>query len=374
MNDPDELVARANDLVRQGRIGEARAELDEAAALHRSTGHGVDEARCTQFAATLSRLDGDLDGAKARCLRVLTLCAATGPVAVAAHAELGEIALAEGSAAEAAAAFGAALNAAGVREDPDTAGARDPDAAAAFGVVRDLECARNPDDVAALETGADRAAACGALLRKRAVAYTAVERYPDAVHDLEAAHDLLVRAGDQGGAVRVLVETATALRHVGRNADAERVVERAETVAMRTADHAALADLHLLRASRALDLGGAAEAIRSAQTARHEALAANAPTSYISAAHTIAQLAELAGDRQAAYAALATGWATLGDLLGGDIARMSFAPKLGELRERWGAAAFADVKRSYEARRHHEGPNRATAPEHITPGAIRTTT
>jgi hypothetical protein len=91
-------------------------------------------------------------------------------------------------------------------------------------------------------------------------------------------------------------------------------------------------------------------------------LAANAPTSYIGAAHTIAQLADAAGDRKAAYAALATGWATLGDLLGGDVARMSFTPKLGELRKRWGAAAFGDVKRSYEARRHHDGPDRAAPP------------
>ncbi len=328
MTDPDgpaqALVAHAKDLVRRGRIGEARAELDEAAALHRRAGHRRDEARYTQFAATLCRLDGDLAAAKVRCRQVLTLCTATGPVAAAAHAELGEIALAEGSAADAVAAFGAAL---------DTGGACDSGAAAR-----------------------------AALLRKRAVASTAMARYPDAIADLEAAHDLLVRAGDRSGATRALIEVATALRHAGRTADAERVVEHAEGLATDDDDHAALADLHLLRAAQALDRRDPAAAMQSAQAARREALAANAPTSYIGAAHTIAQLADAAGDRQGAYAALATGWVTVGDLLGGDIARMSFAPKLGELHKRWGAAAFADVKRSYEARRRHDGPDRAAPP------------
>ena len=109
-----------------------------------------DEARWTQFAATLCRLAGDLAAAKARCRQALTLCAATGPIAVAAHAELGEIALAEGSAADAAAAFDAAIDA---------------------GSADDLGAAR------------------AALLRKRAVASTAMARYLDAIADLEAAHD-----------------------------------------------------------------------------------------------------------------------------------------------------------------------------------------
>lgn len=43
------------------------------------------------------------------------------------------------------------------------------------------------------------------------------------------------------------------------------------------------------------------------------------------------------------------------------IARMSFAPQLGELREESARRPFADVKRSYETRRLHDGTDRATA-------------
>jgi tetratricopeptide (TPR) repeat protein len=313
------LVAHANDLVRSGRIGEARAELDEAAAIHHRAGRRHDEARCTQLAATLCRLDGHLAEAKTRCRRVLTLCASTGPGAVSAFAELGETALAEGNATDAVEAYGAALDAAGATD----------------------------------ASGIDRAA----LLRRRAVGFTALARYQDAVHDLKTAHGLLTHAGDRQGAVRALIEAATALRHADRAPEAVRVVEQAMGLATQEVDHAALADLHLLLAADALDRRDSVAAMSSAQTAREAALAANAPTSYIGAAHTIAQLADSAGDRQAAYAALATGWATLADLLGGDVARMSFAPKLGELRARWGPTAFDDVKRAYEARCRPDGPH-----------------
>jgi hypothetical protein len=116
--------------------------------------------------------------------------------------------------------------------------------------------------------------------------------------------------------------------------------------------------VYLLAAAHALDRRDAAAAMSAAQSARAEALAANAPASYIGASHAIAQLAESAGDRLAAYAALATGWVTLGDLLGPDLARMSFEPKLKELRERWGVAAFDAVKKSYEAQRRGAGSDR----------------
>ena len=52
-----------------------------------------------------------------------------------------------------------------------------------------------------------------------------------------------------------------------------------------------------------------------------------------------------------AYEALAVGWVTLADLLGGDLARLAFEPKLMEIRERWGAPAFDTVKKIYEAHR-----------------------
>ena len=141
------LALHANDLLRSARTGEARLELDEAAAIHRARGRVYDEARCTQLAATVCRFEGRLDEAKKRSTRALELSESRGPIAVSAYAELGEIALAEGNSAEAAKAYRAAL-----------------DAGEGTGLV-------------------DSARA--ALLRKRAAALTAGGQYHDAVGDLE---------------------------------------------------------------------------------------------------------------------------------------------------------------------------------------------
>ncbi len=316
------LALHANALLQQGQITSAQNELDEAAAIHRARGRVYDDARCTQLAGTLCRFAGRLEEAKKRANRALELSQSKGPIAVSAHAELGEIALAEGNSAEAAKAYRAALDAG------EGTGLVDP--------------------------------ARAALLRKRAAALTAAGRYQDAMHELETAHDLLMRSGDRATATRTLIEEATALRHAGRPSEAEPIVRRAMDLAGQVDDHAALADLHLLVAARALDRSDAAAAMASAQAAREHALASNAPTSYIGAAHAIAQLAEAAGDRQQAYETLATGWATLADLLGGDIARMSFELKLREMRERWGGPAFDEIKETYEAHRQRttRGPAR----------------
>jgi len=307
------LALHANALVQAGKISTAQQELDEAATIHRTRGRVYDEARCTQFAASLCRFAGHLDEAKLRANRALELIESNGPIAVSAHAELGEIALAEGNSAKAAQAYGAAL-----------------EAGEATGLV-------------------DSARA--ALLRKRATALTIAAKYQDAVHDLATAHDLLVRSGDHATALRTLIEQATALRHADQPMDAEPIVRRAMDLAGQAGDHAALADLHLLLAARALDQRDAGSAMAAAQAAREHALAGNAPTPYIGATHAIAQLAEATGDRLRAYEALATGWATISDLLGGDAARMSFEPTLREVRKRWGVPAFDEIKKTYEENR-----------------------
>ena len=307
------LALHANDLLQSGRTRDARLELDEAAVIHRARGRVYDEARCTQLAGTLCRFEGRLDDAKDRSSRALELSESKGPIAVSAYAELGETAMAEGNNAEAAKAYRAAL-----------------------------------------ETGQDTGlvdSARAGLLGKRAVALTAAGQYDDAVRDLESAHDLLARTGDRAGALRALIEEATAFRHAGQFAEAERIVRRALDAARQADDHAALADLHLLLTAQALDRRDAPGAMASAQTARTQALAANAPTSYVGAALAIAQLAESMGDRAGAYEALAVGWVTLADLLGHDLARMTFEPKLKEMRERWGARDFDEVKKVYEAHR-----------------------
>jgi len=313
-DDVAEALARhANHLLQNGRTGDARLELDEAAAIHRERGRVYDEARCTQMAATLCRFEGKLEEAKDRSGLALRLTDSKGTIAVSAFAELGEIALAQGKGGEASQAFQSAL-----------------DAGIATGMV-------------------DSARA--ALLRKRATALATAGRFDEAIRDLATAHDLLTRLGDRAGATRALIEQATAYRHAGRPEDADAIVLQAMEPAVQAQDHAALADLHLLRSARALDRHDAAAALASAETARTHALAGNAPTPYVAAAHAIAQLAEAAGDRLRAYEALAVGWATLSDLLGRDLARTAFEPALAQMRERWGAAAFAEAKNSYESRR-----------------------
>ena len=67
------LAQHANHLLQSGRTGDARLELDEAAAIHRARGRVYDEARCTQMAATLCRFEGKLDEAKERSSLALRL-------------------------------------------------------------------------------------------------------------------------------------------------------------------------------------------------------------------------------------------------------------------------------------------------------------
>ena len=85
--------------------------------------------------------------------------------------------------------------------------------------------------------------------------------------------------------------------------------------------------------------------------ARQEALAGTSATAYLGATRALATRYDADGNRAAAYEALAVGWVTLADLLGPDLARQAFQPQLLELHGRWGAEAFAAIRREYEARR-----------------------
>jgi hypothetical protein len=58
-----------------------------------------------------------------------------------------------------------------------------------------------------------------------------------------------------------------------------------------------------------------------------------------------------AGDRAGAYDSLAVGWVTAGKQIGDTAAAALFAPKLAEMRVRWGEEAFAAVKQAYYAER-----------------------
>jgi tetratricopeptide (TPR) repeat protein len=306
------LLQHANALIQAGQIGQARAALDEAAAVHASSGRTMDEARCLQMAATLYRFQGALDEAGQRVARALELVEAQGPIGVAAYAELGEIELSRGRGLEAAAQFRAALDAGG-------------------GDLAD-----------SARTG---------LLRKRAAALAVANEYTEAMRDLETAYGLSAQTDDKVAAVRILIEMATALQHSRDLAGADAIIQHALHAAELAGDHAALAEIHLLQTTQALMRRDAEAAMEAARAARTEALSGNAPASYIAAAHTISQLAESAGDRPGAYEALAVGWATIADLPHPSLARTAFEPSLREMRARWGAMAFDQIKQAYEASR-----------------------
>ncbi len=109
-------------------------------------------------------------------------------------------------------------------------------------------------------------------------------------------------------------------------------------------DEAALGALESLNASAALES-------RDADAARTHALAARAPETYIDAALALSRLAEHVNDDTTAYGTLASGWATVSDLLGADLARAAFEPLLREQRLCWGAGRFDAARTAYEATR-----------------------
>jgi hypothetical protein len=310
---PDDLVAQATSAADGGRLPEALAHLLAAAEQYRQTGRTSDERHCLQFSATLARLLGNPAAARIHAMRAAALSAPGSPAAVSAAAELAECALA----------------------------LRDP-AGAAEAFRQALEHAATVPLAPAEETG---------LRRKYAAALCATGRPGAAITELRKAHTRLSAGGDRPGALRALVEAATAAHDGALSAEADALRAEAFEQAQAMADNAAVADLELLEAAAALRQNDPNAALAAARRAREHALCANTPVSYVAATTSIAQLQEHTGDRVGAYAALAAGYATLGDLLGPEEGRATFAPRLAELRDRWGAAEFARVKAAYEASR-----------------------
>ena len=248
--------AHANHLLQTGRTGDARLELDEAAAIHRARGRVYDEARCTHGgdAVSLRR-----SSTKRRCDR--------------------------------ASRCGWPIQRARLRCRPSPSSARSR-------WRRATAPRRRRRSVGARRRRRDRPGRFGArrCLRKRAWRL----RRPDGSTTRSATCDG-ARSAD------------SSRRLCGRDARADRAGHRppargpsgrrgrhrptGDGSRRPGADHAALADLHLLLSARALDRHDAAAALASAETARTHALSANAPTPYVAAAHAIAQLAEAAGNR-----------------------------------------------------------------------------
>ena len=310
---PDDLVAQATTAADGGRLPEALAHLLAAAQQYRTTGSTADERHCLQFSATISRLLGDPAAARTHATRAAALATPGSPAAVSASAELAECALALHDPAVAADCFRQAL------EHAATVPLAPPE-----------------------ETG---------LRRKYAAALSATGRPAAAVAELRKAHTRLAASGDRANALRALVEATTAAQDGGLAGEAGWLRTEAFLEARYTCDEAALADLELLESAAALGRKDQESALEATRRAREHALGANTPVSYVAATAAIAELCEYTGDRLGAYAALAAGYVTLGDLLGLEAGQAAFAPRLTALRERWGTTAFAEVKAAYEARR-----------------------
>ena len=132
---------------------------------------------------------------------------------------------------------------------------------------------------------------------------------------------------------------------------ADSAMEQARTQAEGIADLGALADLAMLRSTLALYDNNVDQALAAATQAQDLALQAVQPISYTTSTLAISKLSEEKGDRLQAYRALAVGWATLGDLMGEELGKATFGPKLQELVDKWGEEEFVRVRDAYAASR-----------------------
>lgn len=318
------LVLRANAHLAKMDFELGRADLDAAGALHRAAGRSNDHAKCLHLAATAARLTGDLEGAYERASLSKTLAAADSPMAVSALAELGETWAAKG----------------------------DPRTAAAY-------CEK------AAETGARAGLlpAAQAQLLRRAGSNWVQAGLPSraALIPLRRAAELLTGAGDIAGAARARIEEAGAWASIADpshkdfspsyRTQAESALAQANTQAQGIQDLTALADLAMLRSTLALYDKDLDQALAAAMQAQDLALQAVQPIAYTTSTLAISKLSEELGDRPQAYRVLAVGWATLGDLMGEELGKATFGPKLQELVSKWGEDEFVRVRDAYAASR-----------------------
>lgn len=302
------LMQSAHQLIAQGEWEQAAVALEEAAALHRAAGRPYDEARCLQLAATLRRSAGDPQRARLLAERAAAVAPADQPLAVSIAAEQAETAFAEG---------------------------RHQDSVAAW--TRAIELARQ---------AAEKPGGLSAMLRRRAAAYLAMRQIEPASRDFDEAYRLLPK--ELAGFVRA--EQAGLLAQYGYVQEAEHALEGIEA----DSNPHLRAEMLVMRARLARAGGRTDEALVHAGRARDDALQAVAPLSYFAASVEMAEAFEARGDRTNAYGTLATAWATLGDLLGEDVAGSWIEPILLAYQLKWSEEAFLQAKRQYEASRRSE--------------------
>jgi len=293
----------------KGDLVAARSALRRLADRAESAGRRASASRALRLSAALDRVLGDTADAAATARRAAELAGTERDLVAAAHDELGEALLTLGHADGAADAFGRAADAA---------------AAAGLGTAPALR----RKQAYALATGGHATAAADVLTD---LAGDSAEPAARAAMLVQAA------AGAAGttGAADLWTAARAAVDATGGGAG---------TQALR-------ADLAFVAAAEALQRGDLAGALAQVRAARRHALDAINPLSYTAAAVAESSLAEHAGDDESAYGSLATGYATLGDLVGRQLSAQTFEGPLLELRRRWGQDRFAAAKAAYEASR-----------------------
>jgi tetratricopeptide (TPR) repeat protein len=312
----EDLLVRADQFVRLGRLAEAATLIRQAAQIYASQGRAEDQARCLVLASSAARMAGEISSAQADA-EVAGRTAEASSTAAQAVAEVAESLIAAGRPAEAIGKYSAALD-----------------------VLH--------------RSGMHEASIEAVLLRKRGLARALADEVDAAIDDLEAAAEEFGAANQPRAQRAVLVEVATLATERGTRRRGRGARERARATAVRANDHEALVDLDLLDASVAVTNRDLDLALGLTQRARQRALDGFAPIKYLSAAIALSELHDLRGEREGAYEALSTAWATLADLMGSDAARAVVQPRVQMLVDRWGADEFRRVKEGYEARRRAE--------------------
>ena len=288
---------------------QAASALEEAAAIHGEAGRDYDQGRCLQLAATLRRSAGDTARARLLAERAASVAPPDPTLAVSIATERAETASAESR----------YQDAAGLWEEA---------------VAKAREAGAKPEGLSA-------------MLRSRGRAWMAVGQTITAQESFEEAASLLETALGKEAAGLVRTEHAGVLLDYGLLAEASDVLD---AIDLSVSAHLR-AEALVMRARAARTAAAHGEAIECARQARDAALEAVAPVSYFAAGLELAQAFDAQGDHAGAYGALATAWATLGDLLGKSAAQSWVEPVLLAYQMKWGEQAFAEARRAYEAQR-----------------------
>lgn len=186
------------------------------------------------------------------------------------------------------------------------------------------------------------------LYQRRAAAATANRQARDAADDFLQSATIFKNQGFHADAEASALAAAAVLAEDDPDTAESIMSQIYKTV---PADGAAAARRGLVGGKVALEMGNLVLALMRFDQARQGALDVREPISYRTAAVEASHAAESLGDFETAYARLATGWASLSDILGRDIAAQMMRPELEGLRERIGTGNFAAVKQEYEKKR-----------------------